>query len=302
MISLVLTTYNGEKYILEQLDSIRDQSMAPDEVLIYDDRSSDYTYHMVQEYISKNGLDNWHVFLNQENKGYSLNFSEGMKVLKGDIVFLADQDDIWLPNKISDMYKIMVDNPQISLLASNVVPFYTGDAPEKVNFEKFDSKKELIKIECMGKWIKPCRPGCSMCFRRNLLEDYGKVWFLKYPHDCLLWGLAVLRDEAYIYNRDTMKFRRHNTNASSRNGHSKDIRINILANEIKILRRMLTFQKEMENEEIVSYLEKQLAVFQRREKALDNHNVFAIIYLLPSIRYFGRNRFWFTDLYYCIKK
>ena len=95
MISLVMTTYNGLKYISEQLESIKNQTVLPDEVLIYDDRSTDGTYEYVQEYIKTNKLDKWNVVRNKENKGYSLNFSDAMKESHGDIVFLCDQDDIW---------------------------------------------------------------------------------------------------------------------------------------------------------------------------------------------------------------
>lgn len=120
MISLVMTTYNGLKYISEQLESIKNQTVLPDEVLIYDDRSTDGTYEYVQEYIQTNKLDKWNVVRNKENKGYSLNFSDAMKESHGDIVFLCDQDDIWHLDKIKVMSEIMNSHPEIELLASNV--------------------------------------------------------------------------------------------------------------------------------------------------------------------------------------
>lgn len=48
------------------------------------------------------------------------------------------------------------------------------------------------------------------------MKNYQSLWFREYPHDCLLWGLAVLQGKAYIYNRETIEFRRHDSNASSR--------------------------------------------------------------------------------------
>ena len=89
MISLVMATYNGEKYLYEQLDSIRCQTMPPDEVIICDDCSKDSTVNMIQKYIDKYQLKHWNVYENEKNKGYSKNFSDALKLAKGDIIFLS---------------------------------------------------------------------------------------------------------------------------------------------------------------------------------------------------------------------
>ena len=185
MISLVMTTYNGLKYISEQLESIKNQTVLPDEVLIYDDRSTDGTYEYVQEYIQTNKLDKWNVVRNKENKGYSLNFSDAMKESHGDIVFLCDQDDIWHLDKIKVMSEIMNSHPEIELLASNVHPFYMGEHPQRVHYQKY--KGDLIKIRRLGEWIKPARPGCTMCFRRTLMKNYQSLWFRESMN---MWGLT----------------------------------------------------------------------------------------------------------------
>ena len=85
MISLVMTTYNGLKYISEQLESIKNQTVLPDEVLIYDDRSTDGTYEYVQEYIQTNKLDKWNVVRNKENKGYTLDVDEQIEEAKASL-------------------------------------------------------------------------------------------------------------------------------------------------------------------------------------------------------------------------
>lgn len=301
MISLVLTTYNGEKYIKEQLDSIKDQTRVPDEVLIFDDRSKDSTVEMVENYIKENKLDTWHFFQNKENKGYSLNFTDAMNQCKGDIIFLADQDDIWFTDKIENMANIMENHSEIDLLTSDIEPFYIGEAPQKVNFEKIISKKTLIKIKKKDKWIKPIRPGCSMCFRRSMLEEYNKIWFKEYPHDCLLWGLAVLNGKAFYYNKVTIKFRRHDTNASSRGGYKKDYRISVVKKETNFIQKMIEYQKDKGNKNINQMLKKQLDLYVRRINTLENRNVMKAILLVTKLAYYGRKRFWLTDLYYCMK-
>lgn len=300
MVSIVMTTYNGEKYLVEQLNSIRDQTRKPDEVLIFDDCSKDNTAKLVMEYITINSLTNWYFTVNENNKGYSRNFSDAIKEAKGDIIFLADQDDIWHKDKIEKMCAIVEQNSQIELLASNVHPFYMGKNPQKVNFETFPQKFEIIRIHNRRKWIKPARPGCSMCFKRNLLRDYDQLWFSDYAHDSLLWGMAVLHGTAYLYNRSTLDFRRHDTNASSRGGFRMDYRLKGLKTEIEIVSRMHDFARDnQKNDE--QFLKKQLLVYKKRKSLLESRNVVGMILMLPYIKYYGRSRYWMTDIYYCLK-
>ena len=302
MISIVMATYNGEKFIIEQLESIRLQSMLPDEVLIFDDCSTDGTVHLIEEYIKKYQLNRWHLIKNKKNKGYSKNFSDALKVTSGDIIFLSDQDDIWCHDKVKKMYDIISKNKKILLLASNVKPFYQGVNPQKVNFENYCSLKEVIQIRNLYKWIKPVRPGCSFCFRRELLLNYEDIWFESYPHDCLLWGQAVLHNGAYLYNRCTTKFRRHDNNASSRSMRKKSNRIIVINTEVNIINKIInSIESEQDSKRTVEKLKIQLNLYQKRIEALNEGNLIKILILLHEIRMYGRPRLWLTDLYYCMR-
>lgn len=291
-----MATYNGEKYLYEQLDSIRCQTMPPDEVIICDDCSKDSTVNMIQKYIDKYQLKHWNVYENEKNKGYSKNFSDALKLAKGDIIFLADQDDIWMLDKIEKMTAIMMSNESIELLASNVKPFYMGSDPRKVNYEKLKTKKEVVKIENKAKWIKPMRPGCSMCFRNNLLVNYDKLWFEDYAHDALLWGMAVLKGTAYLYNKDTINFRRHDTNASSRVEHRNENRVKSIHKEIVICEKNLKYCDR--NRKLIT---KQLNLYRKREYIIEKRKFIKCVLLLKNLKYYARKRYWLTDLYYCLK-
>ena len=98
-ISVVMTTYNGEKYIKEQLTSLKNQTRVPDEVLIFDDCSTDNTVTIVRNFIIENPSGNYRLFENKKNKGWRRNFMEGFADAQGDIIFPCDQDDIWLDRK-----------------------------------------------------------------------------------------------------------------------------------------------------------------------------------------------------------
>ena len=99
-VSVVIATYNGEKYIVKQLESIRNQTRKPDEVIIVDDRSNDNTFKIVKEYIQQYALRNWRIYLNDCNLGYKGNFQKGIELATGKYIFLCDQDDEWERNKI----------------------------------------------------------------------------------------------------------------------------------------------------------------------------------------------------------
>lgn len=104
-VSVVLSSYNGEQDIIEQLRSIDGQTRQPDEVLICDDCSTDGTADLVQNYIEKKRLKNWKLIVNKKNKGWRKNFIDGILASTGDLIFTSDQDDIWREDKIEIMEK-----------------------------------------------------------------------------------------------------------------------------------------------------------------------------------------------------
>lgn len=102
--SVVLTTYNGDKYIIELLDSLRCQTRKPDEVIIRDDCSSDKTVELIRSYIENYNLEeSWVLHTNKSNLGYKRNFIKCMKEAAGEIIFLCDQDDVWATEKVEIM-------------------------------------------------------------------------------------------------------------------------------------------------------------------------------------------------------
>jgi glycosyltransferase involved in cell wall biosynthesis len=117
IISVLMCTYNGEKYIIEQLESIRRQVYQPDNVLIYDDCSEDLTVNIINNYISKYNLSSvWKVSINSVRKGWRINFFDALLKCNDDFIFFCDQDDIWNPDKISLCMKIMHENPNVLLV------------------------------------------------------------------------------------------------------------------------------------------------------------------------------------------
>jgi len=113
MISVCIATYNGEKYIKEQLDSILCQLDAEDEVIISDDGSTDKTIEIIESFNDSRIK----IFTHQQKKTtlqnhykVAANFENALKQTKGDYIFLSDQDDVWLPNKIETMLPLLQQN------------------------------------------------------------------------------------------------------------------------------------------------------------------------------------------------
>ena len=109
MISIALPTYNGEKYIREQLDSIYNQTLVPDEVVVVDDCSTDNTVNILEEYSQRYGLK---YFVNDSNIGYNKNFEKAIRLCAGDYIALSDQDDVWFPTKIQVSYDAISKFPK----------------------------------------------------------------------------------------------------------------------------------------------------------------------------------------------
>lgn len=107
-VSVVMTTYNGQKYLREQMDSLREQTMPIDEVIIMDDCSTDHTPDLVSAYIKEYDLKGWNLVQNEQNQGWKKNFKSGFDLATGNYIFPCDQDDIWHLDKVEKMVECTI--------------------------------------------------------------------------------------------------------------------------------------------------------------------------------------------------
>ena len=98
-VSVAMCTYNGTKYLKEQLDSILGQTLPPDEIVITDDCSSDGTADLAEQLLSESGIS-YKVIINEKNSGVRVSFGNCIRACSGDVIFTADQDDVWDKEKI----------------------------------------------------------------------------------------------------------------------------------------------------------------------------------------------------------
>lgn len=117
-ISIALCTYNGEAFLREQLRSISDQTLLPDEIIVCDDNSSDRTCELISDFAAAVPF-RVSLFQNPTNLGSTKNFEKAISLCSGDIIFLCDQDDVWIPEKIEIIEAQFKINPEVGLIFSD---------------------------------------------------------------------------------------------------------------------------------------------------------------------------------------
>lgn len=132
-VSIVLCTYNGEKYLRSQLDSILSQTYPIHELIIQDDCSIDGTPDIIKEYAEKNPIIK--TYFNNQNLGFKNNFSDAVSKASGDYIALSDQDDIWLDNHIQVLAEI-IGNRSIASADSRFIDNQGNDLGYTISQEK----------------------------------------------------------------------------------------------------------------------------------------------------------------------
>ena len=207
MISVCVATYNGEKYIREQLDSILINIGQNDELIISDDGSTDRTYDILQEYANKHTNCKC---IKGPGKGVIKNFECALLHSSGDIIFLADQDDIWEKNKVEKILT-QFENPNVlSVVHDAIIVDCNGIMMHDSIFKIRGSKVGLLKNLIKNSYI-----GCCMAIRREILKEA-----LPFPDDIEMhdWWIGLISEckrGSVFVDEKLIKYRRHGNNVSS---------------------------------------------------------------------------------------
>lgn len=195
--SVVLSAYNGEKFILEQLESIRIQTVSVDEVIILDDCSTDNTAKICQDFITQHDLSHWHFAVNAQNKGLVQNFYAGFQKATGEIIFICDQDDIWRSNKVERTKYFFRNHPDAMSMCSAFSRFYENtilDHHVKTpNRKKRNFKKIDFNEFCEFHWYL----GMTTAFKKEILKYHYKECISTVPYDISVNLIAVLQNGLY---------------------------------------------------------------------------------------------------------
>lgn len=118
--SVALCTYNGENFLNKQIDSILEQTISVDEIVVCDDGSSDSTVSILNSYKEKYPTI-FRIHINEKNLRSVKNFEKAISLCENEIIFLCDQDDVWKPEKVSLFLKKFRENTEVDVFASNAV-------------------------------------------------------------------------------------------------------------------------------------------------------------------------------------
>ena len=212
LISIAMTTYNGEKYLREQLDSILNQTNSNFELIICDDCSKDSTWQILEEYAQKDNRIK--IYKNEHNLGFKKNFEKAISLCNADYIALSDQDDIWLENHLGLLFN-NIDGKSMS--AANTLILENGELVPHATYSKRFEFYKLRNNEDLLTFImffhSPCQ-GASSLYRKDLLIKampipegvlYHDAWFSACA--CCMNGVGYSFEPITIY-------RLHDRNAS----------------------------------------------------------------------------------------
>lgn len=283
-ISVSMAVYNGEPFIIEQLDSIRNQTRQVDEVIMCDDQSKDRSVEIVRQYIDKYELTNWKIIVNDNNLGYADNFHKAMTLSTGDIIVFCDQDDIWMKDRIEKMERCFAENNEILVLYSEFDLFYTSDNVPKIDSPvlrdmKRDGSVEKTSLSSSKIFIKT--EGCTMALRKKFLEETESYWFSGFAHDEYVWKMALCKDGLYVLHESTLKRRIHRNNVSTIKLHDFKKRVSFLENLNRGHKSMLAFAKKCQmNEKEIKLIEDNVKSSEMRVQLMRDKKIYYVIPLI----------------------
>lgn len=217
-ICVICCTFNGEKYIREQLESLLNQTVCSLSIFIFDDQSTDRTVSIITEYENDNKNRMVRVFQNKRHCGSPVNFIDALNYVcpNYDYYAFCDQDDIWLENKIEHAIRYLADPHNPALYFSNVTSVNADNSKvlETSNIVFLDHNKKT------GFLSNPA-PGNTIVFTNALL---GKIKFFDFPkkfphHDWWVYIVALFCDADILFDKRSFIFYRQH--AGNRTGDGR---------------------------------------------------------------------------------
>lgn len=201
-----MATYNGAKYLDQQLNSFLGQERLPDELVVCDDGSSDDTISILEAFSNKAPFS-VRVLRNPSNLGHIKNFEKALSLCTGDLIFLSDQDDVWYPNKIIKMANHMATDASVMVLQTDM---YIGDkdaVPTKFT--------QLGNILALGHRSDAYILGCATAVRKCWLTVVLPIPKMGGGHDNWMHQLASAIQVRAELREPLQCYRRHASNLSN---------------------------------------------------------------------------------------
>ncbi len=218
-VSVAMASYNGARFIKEQIETILNQMEENDELIISDDGSKDDTKDIIHEFEKK---DNRVKLIDGPQKGVVANFENALKNTKNEIIMLADQDDVWMPNKLSFLRQWFENDPNVLLLMHDMYDASNEEIDSKIlsttSFSKRKRKNGFLYNVIYNGYY-----GCCMAFKRELLNKLLPFPAYDMPHDQWISLIAEYEKKAVFIEKPLIVHRRHEKNVSHHCGFGERI-------------------------------------------------------------------------------
>lgn len=202
LVSIALCTYNGEGFLKKQLDSIINQSYLNTEIIVTDDCSTDTTRQILEAYQKKD--ERIKLYFNEENLGYTKNFEKAVMLCTGKYIAFADQDDIWVSSKISDM---------VDEMDGHIMVFHNSDLIDENDNQIGDyTVSNTTRIydgeSCLPFLFSNCVHGHATLFESRL-KEYLIPFDKRYSHDWWLAYVAFNAGKVKYIDKILVHYRQH---------------------------------------------------------------------------------------------
>lgn len=213
-VSVALATYNGEKFIQEQLESIMNQTYQVDEIIICDDASSDKTIEIITKFLSS-----FHIYFklikHDVNKGVVSSFKDAIAETTGDIILLCDQDDVWFNNKVEVFVSAFCKRQDVLLCFSNaLIVDYKLKSKGMLLWDSIDYRPfqgDLINSLKVQMFKRNVFTGMCIAIKKEMMNN--DIWFSENMlHDEMLGWQALKRNAICCIEKPLVLYRQHNRN------------------------------------------------------------------------------------------
>jgi glycosyltransferase involved in cell wall biosynthesis len=202
-----MAVHNGEPYLRGQIESILSQLRHYDEIVAVDDCSRDCSLAVLNE-IRDPRL---RVYRNEKNLGVVGTFEKALSLSTGDIIFLSDQDDLWLAGKLSAALDVFASRPEVTMVATDAVIIDENGATVAPSFF---GQRGRFAPGTLHNFVKNKYLGCTLSFRREMLPLFLPIPQDVPMHDIWFGLLNAIYGKTHFIDKPLIAYRRHGGNAS----------------------------------------------------------------------------------------
>ena len=202
-----MAVYNGAAFLKTQVESILSQLQDEDELIVVDDASRDDSMRILQEMNDPRV----HVHRNETNLGVLATFERALSLAAGDILFLSDQDDVWLGAKVAKVLEVFVSDPGATMVVTDALVI---DEQGRTLNPSFFSARGDFSAGFLRNFIKNKYVGCTLSFRRKMLRRFLPIPPDVPMHDVWFGLLNDIYGSTRYIDEPLIAYRRHRRNAS----------------------------------------------------------------------------------------